>query len=210
MERPLSPRAQAKKKQICEAAKKLFLELGFAATSMDAVSREAGVSKQTLYGYYDGKEALLVDVLEQLIQNLGQERFFALPEPLADRTQLREALKQIAEAVVTSLMQVEYLALVRVIISESPRFPRLGQLFRTTVPEQMLKRVSSLMRQAKERGLAQFPDAESAARMFVGPLLTYVLLDGLFAPATRPQAPSSQQIEAVVDLAMKAMAVECV
>lgn len=45
----LSPRAQAKRRQITDAARALFLSQGFARTSMDAVTAEAGVSNQTLY-----------------------------------------------------------------------------------------------------------------------------------------------------------------
>ncbi len=49
--------------QVNEAAHRLFLEHGFAATSMDAVAREAGVSKATLYSYFPSKEALFAHLI---------------------------------------------------------------------------------------------------------------------------------------------------
>ena len=55
----LSDRQAAKRAQIATAARKLFLELGFAGSSMDAISAEAGVSKQTLYTYFPAKVDLV-------------------------------------------------------------------------------------------------------------------------------------------------------
>jgi AcrR family transcriptional regulator len=63
----VTPRQEAKRKQIRAAARRLFLDRGFAETSMDAVTAAAGVSKQTLYRYYESKSALFGDVLGQLI-----------------------------------------------------------------------------------------------------------------------------------------------
>ncbi len=59
----LPERQVAKREQIATAARKLFLELGYAGTSMDAVSAEAGVSKQTLYRYFPTKVDLLGEIL---------------------------------------------------------------------------------------------------------------------------------------------------
>ena len=60
----LSPRAQAKRQQITDAARALFLAQGFARTSMDAITAEAGVSKQTLYSYFPSKNELLLANLD--------------------------------------------------------------------------------------------------------------------------------------------------
>lgn len=49
-------------------------------------------------------------------------------------------------------------------------------------------------------------DTDAASRAFVGPLLTYVLLDGLFVGDGPPRPPSSERIEAAVDLFMKSIA----
>ena len=59
-------RAQQKREQILTAARRLFLQHGFADTSTEAIRIEAGVSKETLYRYYASKEELFVDVLGNL------------------------------------------------------------------------------------------------------------------------------------------------
>ena len=59
-------RAQQKREQILTAARRLFLQHGFADTSTEAIRIEAGVSKETLYRYYASKEGLFTAVLRQL------------------------------------------------------------------------------------------------------------------------------------------------
>jgi hypothetical protein len=47
-------------------------------------------------------------------------------------------------------------------------------------------------------------DEDTAVRMFIGPLLTYTVLDGLFAEGL-PRLPAQEKIEDIVDLYMKAI-----
>ena len=144
---------------------------------MDATSREAGVSKATVYGHYPGKEELLA------------------------------ALVELAQAMVSTLMQPEYLALARIIIAETPRFPQLGELFRRTVPARGIEGVSEVLRRANEGGAAEVAEAdlETAARMFGGTLLTYVLLDGLLIGDGPPRPPGPESVERAVKTYVKAL-----
>ena len=64
MAKPAVDRAAAKRAQITKAAREVFLERGYAATSMDAVTALAGVSKQTLYSYFPSKGELFADFLD--------------------------------------------------------------------------------------------------------------------------------------------------
>jgi TetR/AcrR family transcriptional repressor of mexJK operon len=106
---------------------------------------------------------------------------------------------------VSNLMQPDYVALVRVIITETPRLPQLGSLFRSTVPERAFRSVIDILRMAQDKNLVRLSDLETAARMFLGPLLTYVLLDGLFIGEGPPRRPQPERIEAVVDLYLQAI-----
>ncbi|WP_199621253.1 TetR/AcrR family transcriptional regulator [Paenibacillus alkalitolerans] len=201
----LSSRARAKQAQIRSAAERLFLHNGFAATSMDAITAEAGVSKQTVYSYYPSKEDLMVDVLKQLIQSLTENLFSIGNNPLNSREELQQVLNNLALQFISALMQSNYLALVRVIIAESSRFPQLGSLFRSTVPDQVMNSVSAILEQAKMNGLINVVDVHTAVRMFVGPLLTYILLDGLLVTDRPPQQPDPEDVKAIVRLYMKAL-----
>lgn len=186
----------------------MFLDRGFAATSTDAIAAEAGVSKQTLYVYYPSKEELLADVLEHLIEDASQGGPPLTVEEASpgSRDELRRALDSLARGLISGLMDPDYVALVRVVIAETRRLPHLGRLFRSAVPERVLKNVSALLEAARENGVIGAVDADAASRAFVGPLLTYVLLDGLFVGDGPPRPPGSERIEAAVDLFMKSVA----
>src|SRR5436305_1165081 len=65
------PRARAKYCQILDSARVLFLDQGFDATSMDAIAREAGVSKATLYVHFDDKDDLLLALVNDECKRFG-------------------------------------------------------------------------------------------------------------------------------------------
>jgi TetR/AcrR family transcriptional regulator, mexJK operon transcriptional repressor len=204
--RELNPRARAKLEQIREGAQRVFLERGFAGASTDAIASEAGVSKQTLYAYYSSKETLLADVLRHLIHGDPQNRLSEVEEmPLDTSEELRGALDSLAQRAIAGLMQPDYLALIRVVIAETPRLPQVGALFRSTVPEQLLGNVVRILEGARGEGVVGEVNPEAASRMFMGALLTYTILDGLLVGEGPPRPPAPEQIAAVVDLFMKAI-----
>jgi TetR/AcrR family transcriptional repressor of mexJK operon len=200
----LNPRARAKLEQIRDGAQRVFLERGFTGTSTDAIASEAGVSKQTLYAYFSSKETLLVDVLRHLIHEDPQNRLSEVEElPLDTSEELRRALDSLAQRAITGLMQPAYLALIRVVIAETPRLPQVGALFRSAVPEQLLGSVLRILVGARAKGVVGEVNADAASRMFMGALLTYAILDGLLVGEGPPRPPAPEQIAAVVDLFMK-------
>ena len=102
-------------------------------------------------------------------------------------------------------MQPEYLALMRVVVAETPRLPRLGVLFRSAVPERVLAAISAILEAGRATGAIEAVDHDAASRMVAGALLTYALLDGLFVGDGPPQPPAAERIEAIVDILMKAV-----
>lgn len=206
MAQELTPRARAKKDQIREGAQKVFLERGFGGTSTDAIASEAGVSKQTLYVYYASKEELLVDVMRYLVHEDSQNRLPTVDEvPVGTYEELHWALSLLARKLIADLMQPDYLALIRVVIAETPRLPQLGPLFRSALPERVLANVSAILEGAQQGGVIEAVDMEAASRMFVGALLTYAIYEGLLIADEQPQPPAPERIEAMVDLFMKAI-----
>ena len=201
----LSSRELAKQQQIRTAAQELFLQNGFSATSTDAIAAKAGVSKQTLYRYYSSKEILLSDVLEQLINNFPSSSF-ALTENIQavqNREQLKQFLLTFATQFINNLMHENYIALMRTIVFESARVPELGQLFKKTIPARIIHNLTSILACASQRGLAHYTDEETTARMLIGPLLTYVILDGLLKTDQYSQPPDKSQIEGIVSMFMQ-------
>lgn len=196
-------RKAAKQAQIRAAARRLFLERGVAATSTDALAAAAGVSKRTLYAYYPSKELLLQSVLEELIAQPDDQ---VLPAPSSlpeDAPAFRDALAGVLRALLATLMQPDYIGFVRVIAAEIPRMPQVGALVRETVPERVLRRVGRLLAHGQERGFVSLPSVEIAARMAVGALLTFVMMDGLLVGDGPPRPPPLERVDEIVSLLLQ-------
>jgi TetR/AcrR family transcriptional regulator, mexJK operon transcriptional repressor len=200
-------RARAKREQILAGAQRVFLRDGFAATSTDAIAAEARVSKRTLYSYYPGKKELFADVMRELTLENPQIRALESIEEMSPggEEELRRDLLGLAQKIVATMMQPDYLALLRTTIADTHRFPQLGGIFRATVPERAMRSFAVFIEKSRERGVVgPDVDGDTAARMFVGPLLTYAVLDGLLTEGP-PRPPAREKIEEIVDLYTQAI-----
>ncbi len=147
-----------------------------------------------------------------VLRSLTIERFFWVQlierstEP-KNTQELRVLLRTNAQRIVETMMQPEYLAILRLIMAELPRFPELGTLFRQTVPEQGFNYFLTLLRSGQRNGVVQeHIDPPTVARMFLGTLLTYALLDGLMQNMQAPQIPDPGAIDTFVDHMMDMIA----
>jgi TetR/AcrR family transcriptional regulator, mexJK operon transcriptional repressor len=209
METRQNRRAQRSREQIRAAAHRLFLQHGYLATSTDAILAEAGFSsKETLYRHYASKEDLFVDVLAHL--TLEQPRFSSklaeMPAP-HDLPSLRQALTGLAREILSLMIQPEYLALLRIIIAEMPRFPQLGSLFGATVPQRGLSILTALLRQAREQQIIADVDFDAVTRALLGGLLTYALTGLVFAWEDA-HPPALERADAVVEVIMRSLSRE--
>ena len=70
---PRQRRKEARPAELMAAALELFVEKGFAGTRLEDVAARAGVSKGTLYLYFDSKEALFKAVIQEGIVPILEE-----------------------------------------------------------------------------------------------------------------------------------------
>lgn len=108
-------------------------------------------------------------------------------------------LHSLAAQLVGDLMQPAYLALARIVIAETPRDPSVADLFREAVAGRALSSVAAVLCAGQRHGLVDRDvDASAGARAFVGPLLTYVLLDGLLRPSADVRPPDEDTLRVQV------------
>lgn len=199
-----SRRAQAKREQIRGGALTAFLECGVAGTSMDHIAATAGVSKQTLYVYFRSKEELLVDVLGSMVAALDERAPLLRDRVVASREDLRDVLSEVAWTLVSHLMSPDYLALFRIFIAEMATTSGLLNIWRETVPARFLARVEAVLDRARAAGVIHDVDLDLATRLFIGPLMTFVFLDGLARPGN-VLVPDRSRVDAAVDLYLRAV-----
>jgi len=189
-------RAARKRAQILGAARALFVLDGYAATSMDAVVSKAGISKQTLYRYFPSKSDLLVSVLtDELIADAPAQ---APAAPLRTLDDVRTTLLLMARAITARLMMPESIEFFRMTLGEAIRVPEARLTLRRSVPSQLLARAEGILRAGDDAGLIHAPRPDLSARMLIGPLFSFVALDGLLS-TTPPIPPGDDDITAIVD-----------
>ncbi|MEH2309101.1 TetR/AcrR family transcriptional regulator [Nostoc sp.] len=159
-----------KQEQILQGAMQVFLRDGYAGTSMDRVSAEAGVSKQTIYSHFQDKEGLFKALIERVTIASFQGIFCT--EDLHGEPAI--LLREIAEIYLTKVADnPEYLALFRLIITESQRFPELAKLYTQTVIQRGRLLLSQYLASHPELGIT---DPEATAQIFFGSLVSYVMV----------------------------------
>jgi TetR/AcrR family transcriptional regulator, mexJK operon transcriptional repressor len=145
------------------AAERAFLAAGFGAVSMDAIAREAGVSKATVYAHFAGKE----DLFGAVVTHLSERRFDGFSVEALDPDDIENSLTTIATRFLDLVLSPEAIALNRIIIGEVSRFPTLGQVFWDAGPARTRIQVEAFLRRASEAGTLNLPDVRSAAEQFV-------------------------------------------
>lgn len=187
---------QSKAEVILEAARALFLSRGYGVTSMDALARRAGVSKATIYAHFADKEALFAALVSGECTRLRGE----IAALSAGAVPVAEALPRLAAQFLGLLMSPWALAIHRVVVAETPRFPELGRAFYKLGPAVMKARLELYLREAAARGELRLPDPTLATSQLMGMIRGDLQLRCLLDPAN---PPSLAEIERQADAAAR-------
>ncbi len=168
----------ARRQAILDAALHVFAERGFEAARLDDVAARAGVAKGTLYLYFRDKEALFEELVRGAVSPIIEAVSKAASAPDVPASAILETF--------FALFQKEVLGtkrklLLRLIIAEGPRFPRVAEFYHREV----VTRGIGLMRGVAERAVRRGEFGSDAAARFpqliVAPLILAVVWDSLFA-----------------------------
>jgi TetR/AcrR family transcriptional repressor of mexJK operon len=151
-----------KAEAILSAAERCFLARGFGAVSMDAIAREAAVSKATVYAHFADKAALFGAV----ITRLNERRFGAFAVEALDPGAVAASLTIFARRFLELILSPEAVALNRIIIAEVPRFPELGEAFWQAGPARSRAQIEAFLRRANAAGTLAVADPRAAAEQF--------------------------------------------
>ena len=152
-----------KAESILRAARRMFLASGFGAVSMDAIAREAGASKATLYAYFSSKEELFGAV----VAGEGERYFRGFSASELDPTEVETSLGEIARRFLDLVLSPDAVAVNRITIAEAVRFPQLGEVFWRSGPEQTRVQIEGFLRRADTAGTLSVADPRLAAEQFI-------------------------------------------
>ncbi|MEW5859641.1 MAG: TetR/AcrR family transcriptional regulator [Cyanobacteriota bacterium] len=159
-----------KAEQILTGAMQEFLVHGYAATSMDRVAKAAGVSKATVYSYFQDKEGLFT----VLVQQFAHRKFSIIQRLLPSEGDAFVVLRQLLTKALNEIIcDSEEIALLRLIIGESGRFPELAQIFVRTLVKPGVETLSQYLASSPNLKIA---DPEATARILLGALVHFMLV----------------------------------
>jgi AcrR family transcriptional regulator len=161
---PPPARASTKLNLILAAASRLFRLHGYGATSMDAVAKEADVSKATLYVYFSGKRELFGAVITEE----GDRNSRALIAGTAGQEEMRAKLLRFGRAILALLLAPETVGAYRMVVAEAQRFPETGRVFYDSGPARLLARLEEFFADAMAAGKLRSAHPRHAAEQFIG------------------------------------------
>jgi AcrR family transcriptional regulator len=176
---------------IFEAAQHEFAGNGYAATSMEAVARRAGVSTKTLYRLIPNKAALFEGMVsDRLDRFLSEVNLHA-----ADHTDIEEALRAALMVCAELALDEEVVALQRMVLQEAGKFSDIAGMFYRNGIQRSAVALAGWLRVQETRGLIALDDVEEAAGMLLGMVASAPRRAAIFGGQP---LPSRSQIEARV------------
>jgi len=169
----------AKRRQIIEGARRVFLSEGFDAASMGEIAREARVSKGTLYVYFDSKEALFAALIAESKRATAERNLSAL-DP--DDPDVRRVLTTFASGLIAKVTEPEHMALLRMVIAAADKFPSVARAFYEAGPAHGARCLTGYLEEQNRQGRLAVPDPATSAWQFLG-MCTHALAVGILAGA---------------------------
>jgi AcrR family transcriptional regulator len=168
-------KSEARRAAIVQAALDEFCARGFAATRIDDVAARAGVAKGTIYLYFDDKEALFREIVTTMLVPLVT----VLEAPPPD-IPIRDVITRFMDLFVREIYATQRRNVLRLVMTEGPRFPELAEFHYRNVVERALAAMRTLLARALARGelkddaLIRFP------QLIVAPGMVAIVWSGLF------------------------------
>jgi AcrR family transcriptional regulator len=194
---PRKRRKEARPSEVMAAALDLFVEKGYAATRLEDIALRAGISKGTLYLYFDSKEALFKAVIQEGVLPVLAENeaiaaghtgsSFALLELLLDNWWAR-------------IGETAFAGIPKLMVAEAMNFPEVAQYYY----DKVIVRARALIGQALERGMqsGEFRrmNVETAIDVMIAPLLMLLIWRHSFGCCQAPAVVPGEYLALHLDL----------
>ena len=165
--------------EILAAALQIFSEKGFAATKLDEVAKQAGVSKGTLYLYFESKEALLKEVVNEFVL---PHIINAESEAASYSGSIQDLIRKLVEQMRSQILETELCGIPKLIISEATNFPELAEFYLVNVIQRGRKFIAGLIQAGIENGEFIQCDTDCVARSLLSTMVFVAIWQRSLAP----------------------------
>jgi AcrR family transcriptional regulator len=169
-------RQAERREAILAAALTAFSERGFTAARLDDVAQRAGIAKGTIYLYFRDKETLFQELIRTrllpIVGTIGQLGAVDVP--------VRVLAGQLIELFVRDIVGSPRRDVIRLMISEGARFPKLADFYYDQVVSPVMTTLSSLLRRAYQRGELADASVADHPQLLAAPAMIAIIWNGLF------------------------------
>lgn len=162
-QKPVTPRSEERRRALLLAAREVFLEKGYAGTSVEDVMARVGGSKATLYSYFGNKDGLFGDIIQMQCEEFLAT--LAIPRELGD--DIEETLFEFGRRAFKLFTDPKRVAMLRTMIGEAERFPQLAERVYLHGPKRSRAMLAELLSRAHAAGQIDCPRPEYAAIQFM-------------------------------------------
>ena len=173
-------RKEARPAEIVDAALEVFAEKGFAAAKLDDIARRAGISKATLYLYFESKEEIFRAVARAAVGSLIEA--FESPSEAPDGPFIELAPRLLSHAA-GMLKSGRVPAIARMVIGESRNFPDLARIWHDDVVTSVIGIITGIIARAQARDEVAPGDPRLHAFSLMGPMVMAMLFREVFGEA---------------------------
>lgn len=199
--RPRQRRKEARPAELIAAALDLFVERGFAATRLDDVAARAGVTKGTLYLYFDSKEALFKAVVENGMVPLIDD---ALRELEQHQGSMADLLRGMMVRWWRDLGATRLGGIPKLIVAESGNFPEMAAFYHEAVILRGERLIKGILSAGVARGEFRAIDVEATYHVVIAPVLMLMIWTHSFAICGQGIEPE-RYLEATIDLLLNGL-----
>ncbi|HEX8987911.1 MAG TPA: TetR/AcrR family transcriptional regulator [Rhodocyclaceae bacterium] len=170
-------RKDARPGELISAALEVFVEKGFAAARLDDVAAKAGVSKGTVYLYFESKEALFKAVIEAGAMSAVE----ALEQVAADGgSSASERLRRFMATCWQTMNETPLGDLLKLLVAESQNFPEIGRWFDTTIVRRVQNATRAIIAAGVAEGEFRPVPADTAADIVFAPFFAHIIWQRAF------------------------------
>jgi AcrR family transcriptional regulator len=189
-----------KRRQILEGARKVFHDKGFDGASMNDIARVAGVSKGTLYVYFENKERLFLDLIAE------EKRADLWPIVSLDPEDhdIASVLNRFGQEFLKLLSRPYYIKAMRTVFSIVERMPEIGADYYSRGPQVCMEKLAAYLEAQAKAGVVEIEDSLLAAQQFMDLSQSGLLRRLLFNAAPTPsEAEIALQVSRAVTFFLK-------
>ena len=196
-------RKDARPSEILAAALETFVEHGYAATRLEEVARRAGVTKGTLYIYFESKDALFKAVVRENVVPI-----LATAEQMAEdpSTDPEDLLRRLVTDWWGAMGPSGLGGLPKLVMSEAANFPELAQFWYDEVVRRGRQTFARVLRRGMAQGRFRSLDVDLAVRMILAPVLMAAIWQHSFHACEKEAFPVEDYLATSIDIFLRGVA----